>query len=227
MFLILQRFLLEGQGQGVYSFRMHQSMESRSGFEPRREVEKRTDDELIERVVSGDQKAWTELQERYQDRLTLYVRKFLKKNEDADEVVNESFYRASTHLEGFKLGVPFWNWLVRLARNIAYDRLRYNQYRSQVQPFAHLEDVAGTVEGDPEAAFAQREMHDRLMDALGELTESLRDAYVLVEIEELSSKDAADRLGIPESTMRVRVYRAKEKLRGLLSDLELGYKEAA
>ncbi len=161
---------------------MDQSTEHRGGFEPRRKVEKRTDGELIERCISGDKKAWTELQERYQNRLALYVRKFLKKNEDADEVVSEAFYRASTHLSGFKSGAPFWKWLICLARNIAYDRLRYNRYRAQVQPFAYLEDTAGTVEGNPEAVLLERETHDRLMDALGDLSDTLREAYMLVEV---------------------------------------------
>ena len=98
---------------------MQPSIENRRNEVFRYNRAEHSDDELINQISAGDKAAWSVIQTRYEKRLRMYLRKFIHKNEDVDEVINEAFFKASSHLGEFKSGAPFSNWLIRIARNLA------------------------------------------------------------------------------------------------------------
>ena len=93
--------------------------------EPLKHVEGKTsDDVLIQEVLSGNKAAFDPLVLRYRQRIIRLVWRFFPNPSDAEDMAQEAFVRAYMNLEKLKEGVPFQNWLVRIASNLCLDRLR-------------------------------------------------------------------------------------------------------
>ena len=130
----------------------------------------------------------------------------------AEEVAQETFFRAYRSLEKFRGEAKLRTWLYRIATNLAIDLVA----RRRERPVEEVPDQIShrTPATDVEIAMQSAD----LREALGQLPETLREPLMLREYELLSYDNIADRLDIPLNTVRTRIFRAKAQLRDLMKE---------
>lgn len=151
------------------------------------------------------------------------ARRIMPTNEDAEDVVQESFQLAFTHLKKFQGGSRFSTWLTRIVINAALMRVRKNNVRrespfdesSESQQYLSRLDIEDQ-SLNPEQLYAQKERHSILCEAVKELTEGMRRAIELRELDERSTEETARIMGISVSSVKARVFHGRRKLRQLL-----------
>ncbi len=178
--------------------------------------------DLADRVAAakaGDRSAFDDLvRATYADAYTLAYR-LVGNEEDARDVVQEAYLRAFKALKKFREDAAFSTWLYRIVANCASTALskRTRTRHEVLDDDAMVEDTR--VEVDPVAhneALAER---DRLTHALEELPDALRSVVVLRDVYDLPHEAIADELGISEANAKVRLHRARRKLREALYPL--------
>lgn len=147
------------------------------------------------------------------------ARRIMRNNEDAEDVVQESFQRAFIHLQNFNGDSRFSTWLSRIVINTALMKLRKKHRLLNVsldestaeQPFPRidLEDQ----ELNPEQLYAQNERQRILSELMKELTPGTRKAIELRELDERSTEETAQIMGISVGAVKARVFHGRRKLR--------------
>ena len=169
--------------------------------------------ELVARARDGDQAAFEELvRATYADTYTL-ARRLTGNEEDASDVVQESYLRAYRGLKRFRGDAQFSTWLYRITANCAATHMgRRSRRRTDVLPDdAVLVDT--NAERDPSARADATLLRDRLELALEDLPPKLRAVVLLRDVYDLPHEAIAAELGISESAAKVRLHRARRKLR--------------
>jgi RNA polymerase sigma-70 factor, ECF subfamily len=174
------------------------------------------DDELSELVLaarSGDEDAFARLVEAtHRDTFTLAVR-LTGNEEDARDVTQEAYLRAYRGLERFRGDARFSTWMYRITANCAATYLgRRNRHRHDSLPeVAEVIDLRPDT--DPQLHSDAADLRDRLLVALDGLPPKLRAVVVLRDVYELSHDAIAEELGISTTAAKVRLHRARHKLR--------------
>jgi RNA polymerase sigma-70 factor (ECF subfamily) len=178
---------------------------------------------LARRVASGDRGAFEFLMRRYNRRLYRLARASLRDDSEAKDALQEAYLNAYRAIGSFRGDAALSTWLSRLVLNECAVRQRRSARRRDIIPLVsadtsrtETERVADVAEG-PDRAAARTQMRAILESKLGELPEALRVVFVLRSVEELSVAEAAEALGIPQETVRMRHFRAKGMLREALA----------
>jgi len=188
-----------------------------------------TDETLAERAAAGDDSAFEAIVGRYQSRIYRLACR-LTSETDASDVLQETFLQVYRHLPSFRGDSQFGTWVYRIATNaeLMHSRARARRPAASLEDFLPRFDARGIHSATPaELQVVSRadELLDRqlLAEKAREVVERLpdvyRDAFVLRDLEEMSTADVARTLGIEPATVRQRVHRARLMLRGYLSDL--------
>lgn len=136
----------------------------------------------------------------------------------AQDAVQEALVRAYLNLRSFRDGQPFRPWLHRFVVNEALKAGRSRRRRAA--PVAHLPDLPGPPEDDPELAIVGKEEHQQVWAALQALDPLHRTVLVLRYYQELSEVDMAKVLNLPPGTVKSRLHRARHRLQEKLSGCE-------
>ncbi len=174
--------------------------------------------ELVGSAQGGDRQAFDELVRRtFVDTFTL-ARRLTGNEEDARDVVQEAYLRAWKSIGKFRGDAAFSTWLYRITANAGASSVqRGRRYRSE--PFADdFEPVDAGAEQMVSQGAESAETLDRIADALDELPAKLRSVVVLKDVYGLSHDAIAEELGISVSAAKVRLHRARRKLRDVLYD---------
>jgi RNA polymerase sigma-70 factor (ECF subfamily) len=201
-----------------------------AGSSPTREL-KPPDEELIARVLAGDQASYETLVTRYRDYVYTIAVRIVGNDEDAEDVAQEAFVRAYRALPRFRGDSKFSSWLYRIATNRALTHLKKRRRRAvtvDIEAGPHIE--AGAIddgrrdETSPELAVRDEEFRRAVRAAVLELPEQYRVVVTLFYLEERSYKEVAATLGIPMGTLKTHLHRARALLRDILTkrDLEGG-----
>ena len=174
--------------------------------------------ELVEAARSGDRQAFDELVRRtFVDTFTL-ARRLTGNEEDARDVVQDAYLRAWKGIGKFRGEAAFSTWLYRITANAAASNVQRRR-RHRVVPFA---DDFEPVDTDAEQLVSQgaetAEALDRISVALDDLPAKLRNVVVLKDVYGMSHEAIAEELGITVSAAKVRLHRARRKLRDVLYD---------
>jgi len=174
---------------------------------------------LVAAAKSGDTAAFEELVNRYERKIFRLTMNITRNHEDAEDAMQDAFMKAYTHLKTFEGGSRFYTWLVRIAANEALMRLRKRRPNlfSLDEPVQGQEEIVPRDIQDwgpnPEQRYARSEMRDILDQVIDELEPDFRIVLVLRDIEELSTEESANVLGISEAAVKSRLLRARLKLR--------------
>jgi RNA polymerase sigma-70 factor, ECF subfamily len=171
------------------------------------------DDVVIARVLAGDQGAFEVLMRRYNRCVFRAVRAVLRDDAEAEDVVQDAWVRAYTHLRQFTGRASFATWLTRIAIHEALARRRY-----RVRHIA-LDEHASTLPAPtrpPEQELGARQVASALEAAIDALPAHYRIAFVLRDLEGLSTVETAACLDVPEATVKTRLHRARALLRSQL-----------
>lgn len=195
-----------------------------------------TDDELAVRIQAHDAEALELLYQRYETALRRHVAAMVSDETAAQDLVQETFLRAWTHAEQWNGEGHFKGWLYRIATNLALNHLRALR-RHPAQPLVGEEErpadewseevelyapgwLVDTSALGPDAALEQTEQRSRLRRAIQGLPVEKREVFRLVHEMELSIRDTAGRLGIPEGTVKSRLHYAQKRFSQAWQDLE-------
>ncbi|HEV8342557.1 MAG TPA: sigma-70 family RNA polymerase sigma factor [Candidatus Binatia bacterium] len=173
-----------------------------------------SDWELVQRCQAGEIEAFQELVARYHHKVFVVILGILNHREDAQEVAQETFFRAYKKIRGFRGGSAFYTWLYRIAVNLSIDFQR-RQKRNPMEFRESLDDVAERQEEsgrDPFQNLQDKEIGKRLLAAIKELTPDHRAVIVMRAVEGLSYKDISRILGCSEGTVMSRLHYARKKL---------------
>jgi RNA polymerase sigma-70 factor (ECF subfamily) len=182
---------------------------------------------LLERAKQGDQTALAEIMAAHQGRVYNVALRMCGNVEDAEETLQETFLSALKALPRFEGRSQFATWLYRIASNACLSRRR----RGASQPDMLSVDEAGEAEGEndftpqffidwshaPEDELLTAELQAVMTEAITQLPPSLRIVFIWRDLEGLSIQETAEVLGLSEGTVKVRLHRARLKLRELLS----------
>jgi RNA polymerase sigma-70 factor, ECF subfamily len=172
--------------------------------------------ELIGAAKRGDRQAFDELVRRtFVDTFTL-ARRLTGNEEDARDVVQEAYLRAWKGLAKFRGEAAFSTWLYRITANTASTHV-HRRRRQRAEPFADDFEPADTrAEEQVSQAAESAEALDRISAALDELPPKLRAVVVLKDVYDMPHEEIADELGISVAAAKVRLHRARRKLRDAL-----------
>jgi RNA polymerase sigma-70 factor (ECF subfamily) len=178
------------------------------------------DAELVERALLRDEAAFRSIMQSNNRRLYRIARGILRNDSEAEDVVQETYLRAFTHLESFRGGSSLATWLARIAMNEALGRLR------RQRPSVDLDTLApGVLEAqiipfplsapseDPEKSMAQREIQQVVEHAIDELPDAFRIVFITRVIEGMNLEETAEILGLKPETVKTRLHRARAMLR--------------
>jgi RNA polymerase sigma-70 factor, ECF subfamily len=188
------------------------------------------DQHLVLAARSGCRTAFNELWELYSRRVYRTILGITNNAQDAEDALQDSFFRAFQAFDSFEGRASFYSWVTRIAINSALGilRKRRSHPETSLNTTSQQEDESAPEEfrdlaPDPEQAYAQHQRHAKLMQAIGRLPTSLREAIQTHITEECSLREVADRLNISEAAAKSRLYRAR-KLLGSLTTAPLGAK---
>jgi RNA polymerase sigma-70 factor (ECF subfamily) len=169
--------------------------------------------DLVQRARSGDQAAFEDLvRATYADTYTLAYR-LTGDEEDARDVVQESYLRAYRGLQRFRGDALFTTWLYRITANCAATHLGRRSRRRTDPLSEELQLADADPERDPSSRADATLLRDRLEEALLALPPKLRAVVVLRDVYDLSHESIAAELGISVSAAKVRLHRARKQLR--------------
>jgi RNA polymerase sigma-70 factor, ECF subfamily len=156
-----------------------------------------------------------EIYDRYYARVRGYAASMLRDGSASDDVVQETFLRAQTRLESVREPDKVAAWLFRIAHNLCMDQLRARQ-ASRIDPAADPETAATCGSVSVQRDLERGEMSACVREKVDHLPETDRSVILLYDIMTLSHQEIADVLGIEVGAVKVRLHRARRKLRALL-----------
>jgi RNA polymerase sigma-70 factor (ECF subfamily) len=188
--------------------------------EPARVASPLLDEEVVARVLAGETALFEVLMRRHNQRLFRTARAIVQDDAEAEDVMQEAYARAFSQLGQFQGRSQWSTWVTRIAVNEALGRLR-RQGRFVNTDVMEMEEASmdEPTPGDrappagPEDQVAARELNGVLERAVDGLPDIYRTVFVLREVEELSTAETADCLGISEELVKVRLHRARGELR--------------
>ena len=177
---------------------------------------------LVDRVLSGDRRAFESLVRKHERRVFRVSLAVLRNIEDAEEVMQDAFVKAFRHLDQFRREARFSTWLTRIALNEAIEK---RSTRKHYVPLGESETAEGQViskryepwRSNPEELYGKQEIHRIVEDAIQSLPDIYREAFVLRDVEGLSAEEAAEALGITVAALKSRLLRARLTMRETLA----------
>ncbi|MGB5946608.1 RNA polymerase sigma factor SigW [Paenisporosarcina sp.] len=179
----------------------------------------------IKEVLKGDQNAFAEIVELFQDKLYRICYRMLGNQHEAEDIAQEAFVRAFINIHTFDTNRKFSTWLYRIGTNLCIDRIR------KKKPDYYLDaEVAGTEglnmysqiaskEELPEQEVLKMEMQDRVQYEISRLPDKYRAVIILKYMEDLPLQEISEILEMPLGTVKTRIHRGREALRKQLSNM--------
>lgn len=174
------------------------------------------DDLVIARVLAGDPGSFEVLMRRYNRRIFRAARAVLRDEAEAEDVVQDAWVRAYTHLRQFAGRASFGSWVTRIA---IHESLARRRYRVRHIPLDDEVDTLPARTRLPEQELGARQVASALEAAIDALPVHYRTAFVLRHLEGLSTTETAACLDVPEATVKTRLHRARGLLRSRLDDV--------
>jgi RNA polymerase sigma-70 factor (ECF subfamily) len=179
-----------------------------------------TDSEIVQRVRNGEHALFEILMRRHNQRVYRTARAVVKDEAEVEDVMQQAYINAFTHLHQFEDRSEFSTWLTRIALNEAFAR---RQKMQRLESFsvpggdgASIEEVTST-QPDPERQAYAEELRRVLEHAIDELPESYRTVFMLRDVEGLSTSETGAGLGIGDEAVKTRLHRARAMIRKSVS----------
>jgi RNA polymerase sigma-70 factor, ECF subfamily len=186
---------------------------------PQRLPGRATDLELVRRALAREEAAVRAIMQANNRRLYRLARGIVRNDGEAEDVVQEAYVRAFTHLESFRGDSSLSTWLSRIAINEALGRLRGQNAGVELSNLPELPEARiiqfplSSAAGDPEKSMAQREIQRIVEHAIDELPEAFRLVFIARVMEEMNVGETAELLGLKPETVKTRLHRARTMLR--------------
>jgi RNA polymerase sigma-70 factor (ECF subfamily) len=173
-------------------------------------VKEEADPALVQRCREGDQQAFERLVVRYQKPVFNVALRMLRDPQDASDVAQITFLKAFEHLADYDPSFKFYSWIYRIAVNESLNALGARK------PFDGINGEEPDEAPGPDRQVEGEQTLHEIEDALMRLSPELRSVIVLRHFRQLSYQDMSDILGLPEKTVKSRLYSARQLLRDQL-----------
>jgi RNA polymerase sigma-70 factor (ECF subfamily) len=169
---------------------------------------------LIQRCLAGDQLAWEQIVKQYWRKVFNVAYKFVGKHDEAEDLAQDIFLKIFKSLDTFDRRANFQTWLISISRNLCIDHYRsVRKERETIDRDVDAGELApAAAEPGPVAVLEQRDRVTLLKQAMSALPDTLRTAVLMRDIQELSYQEIADRLRLPEGTVKSRINRGRTEL---------------
>ena len=169
---------------------------------------------LIQRWLGGDQAAWDQIVRTYWRKVFNVAYKFVGKHDEAEDLAQDIFLKIFKSLDTFDRRANFQTWLISISRNLCIDHYRsVRKERETIDRDIDANELSPVShEESPAAALEQRDRVALLRQALAELPDTLRTAVLMRDIQEWSYQEIADKLRLPEGTVKSRINRGRTEL---------------
>lgn len=177
-----------------------------------------SDLQLVERVRAGQTNAFNFLVLRYQNRVAALVARFVKDQQEVEDITQEAFLKAFRALHLFRGDSAFYTWLYRIAVNTAKNALVSKSRRPPTSDLqaeeAELVEIGQPLRDieSPEGSLSTAALKQALEKAIEDLPDDLRTAFTLREFSGLSYEDITEIMNCPVGTVRSRIFRAREAI---------------
>jgi RNA polymerase sigma-70 factor (ECF subfamily) len=180
--------------------------------------------ELVTLARTGDARSFSELVRRYEGKIFRLAQHVTQNREDAEDVLQETFLKAYEHLDQFQGNSKFYTWIVRIAVNQALMKLRRRKTDRTVSLDETIDTGDDTLvreiaawDENPEQQYSREELGGILESAVASLEPPYRSVFVLRDIDELSTEETAEALGLSVPAVKSRLLRARLQLREKLT----------
>ncbi|MEP7219964.1 MAG: sigma-70 family RNA polymerase sigma factor [Bacteroidota bacterium] len=186
-----------------------------------------SDEELIKRFQRGDERAFTQLVNRFKDPLTNYVYRFLGELDRANDVVQETFLRLYHYRHSYTRDAKFATWLYKVASNVTKSELRREYVSRRYLVHGISGDADNDWEGDafldpdltPEAQVDSSLKMRLVQQALMQISAAYREVVILRDIQQMSYEEITEITGLGLGTVKSRINRGRAQLQTLLRDI--------
>src|SRR5450755_1972220 len=176
-----------------------------------------SDEEVVTRVLAGETGLFEIVMRRHNQRLYRVARAILRNDGEAEDVMQDSYVRAYEHLDQFAGRAKFSTWLTRIAVHEALARQDRGSRFQELEPMSEREgdpmDRFASLAPDPEQQASNSEIRTLLEEAVEKLPAAYRTIFMLRDVEDTSTTDAAEVLEITEDNVEIRLHRARALLR--------------
>jgi RNA polymerase sigma-70 factor (ECF subfamily) len=179
----------------------------------------------IKLARGGDRRAFAELVDLYKDKIFYLAYRMLSNRQEAEDAVQETFMRVFVNLERYDEAQKFSTWIFRIATNLCIDRLRKRKQTYSLDadlPDGDGNDWHAMLEGNeptPEKQLVVSETREQVREAIDSLPEKYKSVVVLRYLHDMSLQEIGDVLDMPVTTVKTRVHRGREFLRGKLAPI--------
>ena len=184
----------------------------------------KTDMELIEACLSGDQEGFTELVNRYKNLVFSIILRMTKDSEEANDISQEVFIKIYRNLSSYTPAFKFSTWVMRITSNHIIDQHRKKKFET-VSFEAHTEEsgigIAGTADS-PETIYLEQEQTERINKIVADLPDMYKIPVVMYHQQGLSYQEISEKIGEPLSKVKNRIFRGRKMLKSLLVGFEGG-----
>ncbi len=173
-----------------------------------------TDDTLAKLLQDGNREALNILMERYQKKLARFIYHYTGRDNDVDDLVQDTFVKCYLNIHGFRFESQFSTWLFQIAVNLCKDAARKKGGRT-VSIDSEMVTAGMALASDdpsPENAVASKHLLEKLDQEIHRLPHKLKTALIAFAIDDQSQEECAKLLGITPKTVETRVYRARKLL---------------
>jgi RNA polymerase sigma-70 factor (ECF subfamily) len=173
---------------------------------------------LVRRIQAGDEMAFREIVERYQAKVFSIIYGILRNRNDAEDIAQQVFAKIYFSIKGFDFRSSLLTWIYKITVNECYDYLRKKKVRRLVYESDFTEEESQRMERSELGADHQPQMdetlarRDLVMKLLAKVSEEDRQLLLLKEVEGLSVEELASVTGMNENTIKVKLFRARQKL---------------
>ena len=176
-----------------------------------------SDEEVVTRVLAGETGMFEIIMRRHNQLLYRVARAILRNDGEAEDEMQDAYVRAYEHLDQFAGRAKFATWLTRIAVHEALARQRRGNRYQELEPMSEREgdpmDRFASLAPDPEQQASSSEVRRLLEEAVEKLPDAYRTIFMLRDVEDMSTTDAAEVLEITEDNVKVRLHRARALLR--------------
>lgn len=183
----------------------------------KKELQGKSDEDIACLVQSGKIEVFAVLVERYENKMKSYGRRFLSIKEDVEDIVQRIFIKAYRNIQSFDVKRKFSSWLYRIAHNEFVNELKRKK-REKLR-FFDLDTLLPHLlasRDNPNEDVDHKEMEKMIYQCLDKLSPKYREPLVLRYFHDLSYEEIADIMGIPVSTVGIRLKRGKSNLKSLI-----------
>jgi RNA polymerase sigma-70 factor (ECF subfamily) len=177
------------------------------------------DDRLVEQAKQGDVEAFAELARRFEQRIHRVILALTGDLQDADDLAQETFMQAYKTLKDFKQQASFFTWLYRIAINLTLNFLKKKKkerMKETLNESLPLGLNSETLVDSPEQHSLERELSEKLKEAVDSLPIPYRASFVLVVFQGMTHGEAAQILRCSENTVSWRMHKARKMLQAKL-----------